>query len=205
MLIWNVLKRAALDFWDEMFYLILLNVVWFIGSLFIIPLPFFTFSLWYTAHDVSQGKGIGFKTFFIHLRQTWKHALIWGGINLGLALIVILNINFYANIGTQWASAGQVLIIATALFWSIIQLVALSLYPRLEDPGFRLATRNAAVLVAKHPLPVFTLVAIVVLIGFVSSIFPILFLLGTVSFIAMLTNRLVKAIVYQEMGWTDER
>jgi len=205
MLIWQALKKSAADFWDEIFYLMVLNLVWAIGSLFIIPLPFFTFGLWYTAHDVSQGKGINFGTFFGYLRQTWKHALIWGAINIGIGLILVLNLNFYTRMGTQWAGAAQIMIIAVALFWSIVQLVALTLYPRLEEPGFRLATRNAGTLVAKYPLPVLALVAIFVLIGLITSIFPALFLLGTISLMAVFANRMVKTIVYEEMGWKEEQ
>lgn len=205
MLIWNAIRRSVSDFWDEIFYLMGLNLVWSIGSLFIIPLPFFTFGLWYTAYDVSQGKGIRFSTFFVHLRQTWKYALIWGGLNSGLTLVVILNMKFYANFETQWAGLAQILIIAVALFWSIIQLVALTLYPRLEEPGFRLATRNAATLVAKYPLPVLVLLAILVLIGIATFIFRALFLLGTASIMAVFATRMVKAVVYEEMGWEEGR
>lgn len=205
MLIWQALRKSAADFWDELFYLMVLNLIWSLGSLFIIPLPFLTFGLWYTAHDVCQGKGIGLGTFFGHLRQTWKQALIWGAINIGISLVLLLNLNFYANLETQWATAAQITLIAVALLWSIVQLVALTLYPRLEEPGFRLATRNAGTLVAKYPLPVLALVAIFGLIGLLISFFPALFLLGAVSLMAVFANRMVKSIVYREMGWDEER
>jgi uncharacterized membrane protein YesL len=204
MLIWQALKKSAADFWDEILYLMIFNLIWAIGSLFLIPLPFLTFGLWYTAHDISQGKGINFSTFWGHLRQTWRPALIWGAINLGIGLVLILNLNFYANMGTQWAGVAQIMIIAIALFWSIVQLVALTLYPHLEEPGFRLATRNAGTLVAKYPLPVLALVAIFGLIGLLTSIFPALFLLGTISLMAVFANRMVKTIVFEEMGWEEE-
>ncbi|MEW5958250.1 MAG: hypothetical protein AB1801_11030 [Chloroflexota bacterium] len=205
MLIWNVLKRAALDFWDEILYLMIFNMIWFLGSLLIIPLPFLTFGLWHTAYDISRSKGINFGVFFNHLRRTWPAALGWGGVNLGLAIIVVINLNFYAGFETPWATIARLIVMALALLWSVVQVVALAVYPRLESPGFRLATRNAAVVMAKYPLPVLALMAMLVLLGVATFLFPVLLVLGTVSLLALLTNRLVGAVISRELGQDEGR
>ena len=89
MLIWTILKKALLDFWEDMLNLIIFNVLWLVGALLIIPYPFMTFGLFYTAYDIGQGKGIKLSTPFKYGKQTWKPAYIWGVINL-VALILFL-------------------------------------------------------------------------------------------------------------------
>jgi uncharacterized membrane protein YesL len=198
-MIWNVIKQSTGDIWEDILYLIIFNVIWFLGSLLIITYPFVTFGLFFTAYDIGQGKSIKFSTFFGHGARTWKQAYIWGGINLGAAVILWININFYANIGTQLATIAQIVFVGIAVFWGILQLVILPLYPRLEEPGFKVALRNAAILAGRYPLAIFVLGIIVAVTGVVSSFFPVYAFLGAVSIIAVVANRMVGAMVEKEM------
>ena len=59
-MIWTALKQAGGDFWDEFLLLIIFNAVWLLGSLFLLPWPYLTFGLFYTAYEVGQGKAIKF-------------------------------------------------------------------------------------------------------------------------------------------------
>ncbi len=199
-MIWSIIKQSALDFWEEMLYLILFNLIWVVGILLVIPYPLVTFGLFATVYDVGQGKGIKFSTFFAYARRTWKEAYIWGGINLGVLILLWLNLNFYAGIGTQWAAIVQVLILAVAIFWCILQLIVLPLYPRLETPGFKLALRNAAVIIGRYPMAIFILVIIIVLIGFISLLFQAVIFAGAAAFIAVVANRVVEEVVKREMN-----
>ena len=199
LLIWYALKKAGGDIWEELLYLMMFNVFWLLGSLLLLPMPLLTFGLVFTAYDIGQGKGIKFNTFLGHMRRMWKQALIWGGFNLGLAIIVWINLNFYAGFQTQWAPIAQMFIISLTIFWAILQLVTLPLYPRLEEPSFRIALRNAAILVGRYPLVILVLVIMAVLIGVISSLFPVLAFLGVMSLIAVVANRMVGAIVDREL------
>ena len=73
------------------------------------------------------------------------------------------------------------------------------MYPRLEEPGFKLAMRNAAVVFGRYPLAVFALTIIVVVLLFIAAIFPIFAFFGVGAFIAVVTNRLVGTIVEREL------
>ena len=198
-MIWDVIKQSAADIWDEMLYLMIFNVIWLIGTLLIIPWPFVTFGIFAVAYDIGQNKGIKFTTFFSHARRVWKQAYIWGGINLGLLIVLLVNINFYGNIRAQWAEIAQILIIGFTLFWGILQLVALPIYPRLEEPGFKLAMRNAVVVMGRYPLATLSLIAVVVVIGVISYFFQIIILLGAFSIITIVANRMVGAIIKREL------
>jgi hypothetical protein len=177
-MIWSIIRKSVSDVWEEMLYLIIFNAIWFIGALLILPLPFVTFSLFATVYDVGEGKGIKLGTFFGHGRQVWKPAYIWGGINLVILLLLWINLSFYAGIDAQWAAIVRIVIVAMAIFWTILQLLALALYPRLVEPRFKLALRNAAAILGLQPLVVLSLVVILILLGIVVLLFPALTLGG---------------------------
>lgn len=195
----DAIKKSAGDIWEEMLYLMIFNFIWLAGSLLIIPWPFVTFGLFSVIYDISQGKGIKFGTFFAHARRMWKQAYIWGGINFVVLIILGININFYAGIASRWAAAVQITLIGLAVFWIILQLVALPLYSWLAEPSFKLALRNAAIVAGRHPLAILGLVIIVILIGLISYFFQALFFLGTFAVIAVVANRLVEALVQVEL------
>jgi uncharacterized membrane protein YesL len=194
-MVFNAIKNSAIDIWEEMLYLMIFNLIWLIGSFLIIPWPFLTFGLFAIVHDIGQGKGIKFGKFFQYGRQMWKPAYIWGGINLGVALVLWINIGFYAGIDSQWALIVRVILMALAIIWIVLQLVALPIYPRLAEPSFKLALRNAAIVVSRYPLSILILLIIVAVLLTISSIFPAIAFLGGFAFIAVVTNRIVGAIV----------
>lgn len=199
MLIFNVIKQSAIDLWDEMLYLIIFNIICLIGILLIIPGPFVTFGLYGLAYDVGQGRGIKFSTFFVHARRLWKQAYLWGGINLVVLLMLGLNLNFYSGIEAEWARIAQVVVFSVTFFWIMLQLVMLPLYPRLIEPGFKLALRNAAVVIGRYPLMVFALAVMVALVWGLTLIFPPVVFLGALAITAVVCNRVVGALVDKEL------
>ena len=165
----------------------------------IIPYPFVTFGLFYTARDIGLGKGIKFKTVFVYGKDYWKPAYIWGGLNLLMLVVLWMNIRFYSGLEAQWAGFVQLIFVALIIFWLILQLISLAIYPRLVEPGFKLALRNAAVIMARYPLAVLVYVGLIILIGVVSIFFSVIgFLLGF-SFIAILTNSMAEILVGEEL------
>lgn len=200
----NIIKKSAQDIWEEALYLIIFNIVWFFGALLVITFPFFTFGLFFTVYDISQGRGISFRTFIGHARQMWKQAYIWGGINLGVFVLAWVNLTFYSQLEARWAAIVQMVIIALTTFWAILQLITLAIYPRLKEPGFKLALRNAAAVVGLQPLPIFSLIAIIVLLGIVTLLFQAIGFLAVTAIIAVVTNRTVEAILQQAMAKEQE-
>lgn len=203
-MIWDFLKKSVLDVWDEMLFLMIFNVIWVVGSLLIIPWPFVTFALFYTARDVGEGRSIHFSTFFTYGWQMLKPAYIWGGINLAVIVAVWFNLNFYAGFEASWAVIVRLFITSLAIAWVVLQLIGLALYPRLVEPSFKLALRNAAVIVGRHPFSIIISLIIITLLVAVSIFFSALAILITFSLIAVLTNNVVEAIVGQELQRLSE-
>lgn len=200
----DIVKKSALDVWEEALYLIIFNVILFLGAVLILPLPFFTFALFFTVYDISQGKGINFGTFFTYGRQMWKQAYTWGVINLGVYVLAWINLSFYGQIAAQWAAIIQIVVLALTFFWTILQLVSLPMYPRLKEPGFRLALRNAAAVVGLQPLAIFTLIVITGLVGIITLFFQALAFLAATSIIAVAANRTVEAVLQRITGKKEE-
>jgi uncharacterized membrane protein YesL len=202
-MIWATLKQTGSDIWDELLHMVLFNVITLFGTILIIPWPFVTFGLFEMVYDIGQGKGIKFTAFFSRAAQVWKQAYIWGGINLGVIIVVLINLNFYGNFAASWASFAQIIMFGFAVFWFALQLIVLPIYPRLEEPGFKLALRNAAVLMGRHPLPTLT---VLVIVGAMVALTILVqqcnwfVMLGFFSFTAVLCNRMVGAMVRQELG-----
>ncbi len=199
-LIWSIIKLAAGDIWDEMLHLLVFNAIWLLGSLLILPWPYLTFGLFFTAYDISQGKAIKLNSLFVRPAPFWKQAYLWGAVNLLAALLFRFNLNFYNNFATTWAATIQIVFVALLLLWSIWQLLALPMYPRLEKPGLRLALRNAAIVMGRYPLAVLVLVVIVTLLLLITAILPMFAFFGAGALIVVLCNRLVGTIVERELA-----
>jgi hypothetical protein len=89
----------------------------------------------------------------------------------------------------------QILLIAFTIFWLLLQLVALPMYPRLEKPGLRLALRNGIVAMGQYPGISFVLLFLVAVMVIAASLFPLFAFMGAGSLTAVLANRTVGVIV----------
>src|SRR5512135_1035005 len=90
----RVVKLAFLDLLEEMFWLILFNLLLAVLGLLILPLPLMVAGLAWVASEIGQGKAIGWRTFVDGARRYWKPAYLWGLLNVVTWLIIIINYNF---------------------------------------------------------------------------------------------------------------
>ena len=80
-----------------------------------------------------------------------------------------------------------------------VAIGSLAQYPRLQQPGLKLALRNGLVVTGHYPLVILVLVAFVVVLGLIALMFQASLLFISVAFIAVLANRLVGEAVAQEL------
>ncbi len=203
-LIFPIFKKSALDLWEEMLYMLLFNVIWLVGTFLIIPWPFVTFALFYTAYDISDGKGIKFKTFFSHGYQMLKPAYTWGLINALVLLLVGANLLFYAGFGTQWAALMQLMFVSLTVFWMMLQIIVVALYPRMVTPGLKLGMRNAAVLMGKHPIVTVFIFLVTAAILALASIIPVFAIFLAFSFITIVITNMVDVLLKKELAVSNE-
>lgn len=197
--IWHILKKSTIDLWDEMLYMLLFNLIWLIGTILVLPWPFVTFALFGISRDVSEAKGIKFAHFFNYGREMLKPAYIWGGINLVALWLFWFNIRFYSGFNAQWAAVLQLFFISMTGVWLLLQFIAVALYPQLVEPSYKLALRNAAILLGKYPLVVISIALVIVAVLFITLFFPAFGFVMTFSFIAILITNMVKVLLKEEL------
>jgi hypothetical protein len=92
------------------------------------------------------------------------------------------------------------------IFWLVLQLFVLTIYPRLEAPGIRKTLVFAAKLILRWPVPTLFVAFVGMGFGLVSLFVPILPILITFSLIAILANRTTTEILTEEgkRGRTNE-
>lgn len=190
-LAFRVVKLAFVDFFDELFLLILFNLLWCVSAVLVLPLPLATAGLAWVAAEIGEGKAIKWRAFFEGARRYWKPAYRWGGVNLVVWGLVFININFYTNLAATWSVLVSLLVLSTATLWAGVQLYVFPLLIRQEIPSLRLAYRNGVVLMAKRPMLTIVLFVVVVALLVVSILFTIPLFVLYFALVALLANRAV--------------
>ena len=201
---WLTIKKTATDAWDELLLLMVFNFIWVVGTVLVIPFPFVTFSLFYIVKDVGEGRGISFAKYFGYGRKTLKPAYIWGGINLVIYGLAYINLRFYDGFEAQWAELVGLFFGMLLLAWTVIQLVSLPIYPRLVEPSFRLAMRNAAVITGRHTFKIILMIIVIAAILLASSLLPVFLILVSFSVVAVLMNNVIEVIIAHELDRMEE-
>ncbi len=231
-LLWSIIRKTFSDLWSESFLLILFNILWVVGSapgllilgygalsrtlllivmglIALILWPFMTFSLFYVTHEIVEGKAIGFRAFFSEGRRVWRKAYVWGGVNLIVIAVLVANISFYSNPDAPLGDStiGDVvssLFMSITIFWLVLQLFVLTMYPRLENPGIRNSFRYTGRLILRWPVPFLLSFLLAVALCLASFFVPILPLLITFSLIALLANRTTAEVLIADAKRSNE-
>lgn len=232
-LLWTILRSTLSDLWEEALWLLAFNVLWALGTLpglwlvasglanarwtltllglvLALPWPLLTFGLYHVAYEVGQGKAIGFGAFFRGGWQMWRQAYVWGGANLLIVTVLVTNATFYNRPGAPFgvSAAGFILsgfFIALLMLWLLLQVFVLAMYPRLERPGWRLAMRNALILMFTQPLPTFFVAVLILMLAGLSVLIPALGLLLLMAVIAFLSNQATAAMLEVERERQERR
>ncbi len=217
-LTWPILKKTVMYYWDELLYLSIFNFVIFVGVvplaeliltslpetpvlilapfmllLFLIA-PYLIFSLFWTVYDIGEGKAIKLGTFFGAGKEVWRQAYLWAAVNVVAYVLLISNIHFYSTIEAGWAASLSFFFIGLTVMWSIIQLYALALYPRLVRPSLKEALKNGLALVGSYPL--LTLFMAILSFGFlIAVVIPLISAVLSFCAIAMLVNATTEAVI----------
>ncbi len=187
----RVVKLAFLDFAEEIFLLILFNVLWSMSALLVLPLPFATVGLAWAAVEIGEGKAIHWRTFFKGGRRYWKPAYRWGAVNLVVYALIAINFNFYSNLTLAWAGIFRSLVVSVAILWGVVQIYVFPLLIRQEVPSLRLAYRNGLVLMGRQPALTIAVLALATVLLFVSILLTFPLLVFYFAFIVLLANRAV--------------
>jgi len=205
---WEALK----DFWDELFLLVLMNVVTMLLTIPVVTLPPALAGLWNAANRVAQGKAVDWSDYFGGFRHYfWK---AWGLalLNLLVAIIVVTNLWFYTpgnapfEINATLSVWLRAFWIAIALLWSVSQMYTLALLCEQKDLRLRVTLRNTAVLFFANPGFTLVLALLLLIVGIISTLLPMLWLVVTLALFAVVCNKAVIHLLepYREQRQAEE-
>ena len=213
----SIIGRALVNLWDQMFNLVLCNVLWlaahagvvtamgrvlfrwempwFLLLVLVVPGPPATAALFYVTNKVAHGRLArvsdfwkGFKRYFL---AGWK----WGGLNLLVTLTLGYAVIFYGY-GEIPAPYGFLLALVSLLLlggWLLTQLFAFPFWLEQADQRIRPALQNALAFQAQNPLLTGIILVLVTTMLGLTWLFPPLLGMVTAAFLAMVGNTAVVA------------
>ncbi|VAW09540.1 hypothetical protein MNBD_ACTINO02-2722 [hydrothermal vent metagenome] len=137
--------------WGNVLLLTLLNILWFAFQVPIISAPIATAFAYVVARQVVDDEFVGFRGAVQAIRKVALPALLWGALNLAVALVVIGNFWIYREeVGAVWALA-RVVWGAVGIGWFIVNLFYWPFWLAAEEPRLWTTMRNGAVFVVRRP------------------------------------------------------
>jgi len=137
--------------WRELMPLVLLNIIWFAFQVPIITAPIATAVVYVVARRIVDDEFVGFRDALGAIRRVALPALLWGVLNLVVAVIVIGNFWIYREeAGVVWALA-RVVWGGVGLGWFIVNLFYWPFWLAAEEPRLWTTLRNSSVFAIRRP------------------------------------------------------
>jgi hypothetical protein len=183
----QVFGKAFRDVWQELWTILIIQLLFLFGQVLIIFGPPVTVALFYYGNRIAHDELATERDFLKAVRKYWKPAWRWGGMNL---LVIGLLAGDYYLTG-KWVSVPnlvfflQGLYAALLIFWLLLQLFALPFLFEQEQPSVMQALRNSTVFVRRNWVLVIVLaflLAISLLIGTLAFMLTFVFGAALVAF-----------------------
>jgi uncharacterized membrane protein YesL len=206
----RILWLAIKDTFDELFTLIVINLIWVlisaplflvaiylvgVGSptlaiavalLAVLPLAPSNAGLYTVAQRVSEGRVISWRLFFEGFREHRKLSWQIYGLWMGGLLLILSNLSFYSQMGSPLGKLLLVLFLYFLLTWCALLIYIGPLMLLQTDKRIRVIARNAFLLVFGRPIFTMVTLLLMALLGVaLGVVVPILPLLLTFSFLAL--------------------
>lgn len=138
--------------YDELFLWVWVSVLWWAGTLLVLPAAPVAAGLHAVANRSANYKRVDSSFFWDAAKGQIKRSWLMVGTSLLLHVAILMNIAFYANSTASWSRFVTIL-----WLWVIVLVMMgaqyfLPLFWQQEDPSLRLVIRNAFILALQHPL-----------------------------------------------------
>lgn len=215
----QALGAALRDLFDEVFLLLVCNLIWaalslplwalalsalaqgaplaalLAGALGVLPAGPANAGLFYVVYRVTDGRATKIADFFAGMRRYLRPALLITLIAAGGALLVLFNLGFYLRMNSLLGGFLLGLWLYLALFWLGLTLYAFPLMMLQEVPSLRLIGRNALVLALGRPVYTFVTLLLMGALLAISLILVAPLVLITPAFLALWATRATRALI----------
>lgn len=194
---WPIVVRVLQNYWDDMFTLMLCNLLWLLAQILIIPGPPATAALFTVTNRVAHGSCARVSDFWVGFKSLFWESWKWGALNILAILILGFAALFYGSGGFP-PPTGYMLMSSNLILlgiWLLAQLFAFPFWLEQVDKRIWLAVRNAVVTLAQNlPVTLAALLLTAAVLGLTAA-FPVLTGLMTASFLTLVGNTVVVAQV----------
>lgn len=194
-LAFRVAVDTVRDLFEEMFLLIVCNVIWVMAIVPVVTLPAATGALFCVTHKIAEGRGAALSDFRAGFRTYFRQSSLLGLVNGLVILIFVSNATFYGRYSGLAFRLIQLFFWYVLILWLLGQLYVFPLLLEQEEPSLRLAIRNALVLLFRHPLFSLVIGLAALLIAGLSVVLVLPLMLLTTSTLALLGSHAVLALL----------
>ncbi len=190
---WQALKEA----WDELFILMLMNIVTALLAIPVVTLPPALAGLWNAANMAANERAVSWSDYWGGFRRYfWKS---WGLalINLLVTTVLISNVWFYGQEFLPFALDENIKLGIKVFFamllglWLLYQMYPLAMLLEQEDQRLKTALRNGALIYLTQPVFTIVLGLLLALVAGISMLAPALWAIVTLALVAVVCNKAV--------------
>ena len=193
-----VMGRTLKAVYDELFLCVALSLLWWLGTILILPAAPATVGLHQVANRIANYKRVDASFFWEAARMKIGRGWLLYLINLIVPIIIVTSIVFYLS------TTGWLRILGFVCIWLFVFILMISqyyfpLFWQQDEPDIRLILRNSVLLALQHPLYTFLMLLFqLILLGISVAITLPLFLLAP-ALIAISANFALTGML-QEVG-----
>ncbi|MCX7790372.1 MAG: hypothetical protein N2378_07000 [Chloroflexaceae bacterium] len=215
----QALGKAVRDLFDDVFLLLLCNLIWaamslplwviavsalaqgaplaalLAGMLGALPAGPANAGLFYVAHRVTDGRATKITDFFIGMRLYLRPALLLTLIAAGGMLLILFNLGFYLGMNSILGGLLLGLWLYLLLFWLGLTLYAYPLIMLQDVPSLRLIGRNALLLSLGRPIYTGVTLFLMAIVLVLSLILVVPMVLITPAFFAVWATCAARALI----------
>ena len=147
----SIYRLSLKEIWEDLWTMLVVNSLWIIANLLIIPGPPATIALHAYANRLVHGEVTDHSNFWQAFKHSWGVGWCWGAVNL--VALALLGINYYLVSNALDVNLGsflQGLYIAVGLGWFLLQFFALPFLFEQEHMKVGQALRNSALMIGRN-------------------------------------------------------
>lgn len=198
----RVMGRTLKSAYDELFLIVFLSVLWWVGALLLVTGPMATSGLQQVANRIANYKRVDSSFFWAGARQQVGQGILLYLLSLLGPPLIWFSITFY------FAQEGWLAVFGVLMAWFLLTILMAGQYwfplsCQQTEPGLKLTLRNSFILAIRHPLYSLLMLLFQLLLTALSValVLPLILLLPGV--IALSQNQAMVGLL-QDMGLAPE-
>ncbi len=191
----DVIVDSVKLWWKDWSNQVLVSLAMILASLTIILLPAALFGVYQETLDLIHNTRTGIGGWWKGFKQHFLKSLLWGLINLVIALVLLTNLWFYYNSEGPAAPLLVILTIIMLVFWLVWQFYSLACFFLQEQASLKLAWKNGFFVILKNPLYTLIISLTMLAILILSFYIYIPLVLGSIPLLTILSLQAVKATI----------